>query len=68
MGSEKCIRARLKTMIEGHSDALLSFLDTGGDANTLDPRWNCSLIFYAVFVGNIQAVAALVKEGANAVP
>lgn len=59
------LQALLETMIEGHSDALLSFLDNGGDANTLDPRWNCSIIFHAVFGGNIKAVEALVKAGAN---
>ena len=59
------LQALLETMIEGHSDDLLSFLDTGGDANTLDPRWNCSIIFHAVFGGNIKAVEALVKAGAN---
>lgn len=59
------LQSLLETMTEGHSDALLSFLDAGGDANTLDPRWNCSIIFHAVFGGNLQSVEALVKAGAD---
>ncbi len=59
------LQTLLETMIEGHSDDLLSFLDAGGDANTLDPRWNCTIIFHAVFGGNLQSVEALVNAGAN---
>jgi hypothetical protein len=59
------LQSLLETMTEGHSEALLSFLDTGGDANTLDPRWNCSIIYHAVFGGNLQSVEALIKAGAD---
>jgi hypothetical protein len=59
------LQALLATMTEGHSDALLSFLAAGGDADTLDPRWNCTIIFHAVFGGNLQSVEALIKAGAN---
>ena len=59
------LQALLEITIEGQSDALLSFLDAGGDANTLDPRWNCSIIFHAVFGGSLRAVEALVNAGAD---
>ncbi|MFT7492153.1 MAG: hypothetical protein ACI80S_001752 [Pseudohongiellaceae bacterium] len=59
------LQALLDTMIEGHSNDLLSFLEADGDANTLDPRWNCSILFHAIFGGNLESVGALVKAGAN---
>jgi hypothetical protein len=59
------LQALLDKMTEGHSDDLLAFLEAGGDANTLDPRWNCTIIFHAVFGGNLQSVKALVEAGAN---
>lgn len=59
------LQSLLETMTDGHSDSLLAFLDDGGDANTLDPRWNCTIIFHAVFGGNLQSVEALVNAGAD---
>lgn len=55
----------LETLLEGNSDTLLPFLNSGGDANTIDPKWNCTLIFHAVFGGSIQNVEMLVNAGAN---
>lgn len=59
------LQALLDSMTEGHSDTLLSFLETGGDANTFDPRWNCTIIYHAIFGGNLQSVEALVAAGAD---
>ena len=46
-------------------EELRRYLASGGDANHIDIEWNCSLIFHAVLVGNLDAVEGLVKAGAN---
>ena len=59
------IRALIENVTEGRNELLVSFLQSGGDANAMDTEWNCPIIFHAVLVGNIKAVEALVQAGAN---
>ncbi len=55
----------LQDIVDGNSTNLISFLENNGDANTVDPRWNCSMIFHAVFSGNFESVKRLVEAGAD---
>ncbi len=59
------LQSLLDSMTEGHSESLMAFLEAGGDANTVDPRWNCTIIYHAIFGGNLQSVEALITAGAD---
>lgn len=55
----------LQDILDGSNQALNLFLSNGGDPNTLDPRWNCTIVFHAIFSGNFDSVKLLVDAGAD---
>jgi len=57
--------AVIESIGEGKNDLLMSYLDSGGDANLIDKEWNCPIIFHAVLSGNLIAVQNLIDSGAN---
>ncbi len=58
-------RTLIEDIVEGKNDSLLSYLQSGGDANLMDEEWNCPIIFHAVLGGNLIAVEKLIDSGAN---
>lgn len=55
----------IENITEGRNELLISYLQSGGNANTIDEKLNCPIIFYAVLAGNIKSVEALIQAGAN---
>jgi len=52
-------------LAEGRNEALARYLKRGGNPDLQYPEWNCTILFPAVLMGDLEAVKLLVEAGAD---